>query len=555
LPCSIPVNVTSSIYRNRLLRGGYTLLLFFTAAHAASPEATVHGVVTNTATGAGLRKAYVTFTPADGGSSYHAVTTDQGIFTIENLPPGNYNLEAECAGFLDKRANSALRVVANGDGTSIEIKLTPQAVMSGRVLDQDGDPWPHASIGIYHSVWEKGRKRIESAEYSSTSEVNDRGEFRIAGLAPGRYYVRAEPDDAWEKQHHPDMKGQPALRQQPTWYPSSFDTDSSVPITLSAGEQFNGLDIRLGRGVGSRLRIRGKVSGLQNIPPPQGDPRMVERRIGARRASIAAEVDQFFSGSLKPDGSFEITDVASGVYDVWLTQGYAWSARLGQTTVQVDDRDVENVSIEVHPPQTLHVIVSVEGDAAKPPRIPLYLEAVTSLGVDPFSTPRDDGSIDFGDVGLGRYRVYLPDTFRGAYLKSLRYGNAESHDGTFTLAAYGVPLELTFSTRGARISGTIMGKTKTPPRVVLIPTTSDAARTATFDQNGVFTIEAIPPGSYKLYAFENVPEDIWLAPEFLKEIESAGVPFEATEGAASAIQLPLVSKSDTDRVLAKLGIE
>ncbi len=546
--------MNSRTYKHRLLRGGYTLLLFFTPANAASPEATVRGNVTNTSTGAGLRKAYLTLTQVGGGPSYHAVTTDQGTFAIDSIAPGNYHLDAECSGFLDARHSPELRLIANQNLTGIEVKLIPQAVLSGRVVDEDGDPWPYASIGIYHSVWQKGRKRVDGAESTGISEVNDRGEFRIAGLAPGRYYVRAEPDEGWEKQHHPDVTDQPAIRQQPTWYPSSSDIDSAAPITLSAGQQLNGLDIRLRRGVGSRLRILGKVSGLQNIPGPQGDPRMVGRRIFARRAS-SVTVDEIYSGTITPDGSFKIAGVSSGTYDIWMTQGYAWSGRLGQATVQVDDRDVENVSIELHPPQTLHVNVSIEGDPAKPPRIPVNLEAVDSLGIEPYSIPRDDGSIDFSDLGLGRYRVYVQEPFRRrAYLKSLRYGNAESHDGTFTLASYGVPLELVFSTQGAQLTGTISGQAKTP-RVVLIPTTSDAARTATFDQNGVFTIEAIPPGSYKLYAFENVPEDIWVAPEFLKEIESAGVPFEATEGAASAIQLPLLSKSDTDLVLAKLGIE
>jgi hypothetical protein len=146
------------------------------------------------------------------------------------------------------------------------------------------------------------------------------------------------------------------------------------------------------------------------------------------------------------------------------------------------------------------------------------------------------------------------------YLKTLRYGNAESTDGTFTLASYGVPLELVFSTRGARLSGTVSGRAAAP-QVILIPDTPDAARrehetrAAVFDQNGVFTIESIPPGSYKIYAFENVPEGIWLDPDFLKEVESAGLAIEAAEGDAKTIQAPLLGKAETDRLLAKLGIE
>jgi hypothetical protein len=146
------------------------------------------------------------------------------------------------------------------------------------------------------------------------------------------------------------------------------------------------------------------------------------------------------------------------------------------------------------------------------------------------------------------------------YLKTLRYGNAESSDGTFTLGSYGVPLELVFSTHGARLSGTVVGKAATP-QVILIPDTTDAAlrehetRAAVFDQNGVFTIESIAPGTYKLYAFENVPEGIWLDPDFLKEVDGAGVAFVAAEGDAKTIQAPLLGKAETDRVLAKLGID
>ena len=63
-------------------------------------------------------------------------------------------------------------------------------------------------------------------------------------------------------------------------------------------------------------------------------------------------------------------------------------------------------------------------------------------------------------------------------------------------------------------------------------------RAAVFDQSGVFSIESIAPVSYKPYAFESVPEGIWLDPDFLREVESTGVAFEAAEGDAKTIQIP-----------------
>lgn len=153
------------------------------------------------------------------------------------------------------------------------------------------------------------------------------------------------------------------------------------------------------------------------------------------------------------------------------------------------------------------------------------------------------------------------------YLKSIRYGNAESTDGTFTLTSYGVPLEVVFSTKGARLSGTVTGNAAMP-QVILTPddlipddlNPDSAARrehetlAGVFDQNGVFSIESIPPGSYKLYAFENVPEGVWLDPDFLKEVESAGIAIKVAEGDVQTIQIPVLEKVESDPALAKLGI-
>ena len=230
--------MNSCTYEGRLLRCGYTLLLLFTAqAQPDSPDrtASVHGTVTNTATGEGLRKAYLRLIPA-GSGGYAVVTNDQGTFAIENIAPGNYQLSAECTGFLDAHYGMEFQLSARDKLTGIEVKMVPQAVLSGRVLDQDGDPWPRAHVNVFHSVWRKGHRHIEFAESTGSWEVDDRGEFRITGLSLGRYYVLGEPDTNWEEQHHPDVNNQPAICQQPTWYPSSPDVESASPITLAAGD-------------------------------------------------------------------------------------------------------------------------------------------------------------------------------------------------------------------------------------------------------------------------------------------------------------------------------
>ena len=167
--------------------------------------------------------------------------------------------------------------------TGIEIKMVPQAVLSGRVLDPDGDPWTHATIGVFHSVWRKGRRQLEFYSDSiGASDEYQRGEYRIAGLRPGRYYLLATPDDMWERQHRPDVDNQPAIRQQSTWYPSSPDVESAIPIALSAGQQLSGIDVRLRRGAGSKTshsREADRVSKIsQRSHPAKGNSGQRYRR-------------------------------------------------------------------------------------------------------------------------------------------------------------------------------------------------------------------------------------------------------------------------------------
>jgi hypothetical protein len=571
--------MNSGIYQRRLLLGGYTLWLFFTAAapsHSQDRLASIHGIVSNAATGEGLRKAYVRLISSTSTEiAYPATTNDQGAFAIENIAPGNYRLEAERTGFLtsdygsqpgSEQARVLLRLSAGQSATGIEIKLVPQASVSGRVLDRDGDPWPHAFIGLFRSVWKKGRRQIEVAESSDYTGVDERGEFRIFALAPGRYYVLAEPAAEWEKEHHPDVDNQPAIRQQPTWYPSASDFASSIPITLAAGQQFTGLDIRLRAGAGSRLRIRGKLPGLQSLPALQGELGQVGRHIWVKPVVDTGESAEY-GGTIRPDGSFEIAGVPSGAYEILVVQGLSQTVVIGRATVQVADRDLENVSIELYPPQRLTGTIRIEGDTTlKPSGLGVRLETLDTPWPGGFANPKDDGTFEFDQIGLGRYRLSLHETARKqGYLKLLRYGIAESSDGLFSLNPGGGALELVFSTRGARISGSTTGPEITPhtanPQVILTPDTTDTARReyethiAVFDQNGVFSLDAIPPGSYKLYAFEKVPDGVWLDPDFLKEIETKGTAVDAAEDDANTIQLPLILKADTDRVLTKLGIE
>jgi len=158
--------------------------------------AAVKGVVTNAVTGERLRKAFVRM-GAGSGNAQPATTDDQGRFSYENLKPGTYKLEAEHVGFIaslftDAAGTSIELHLTAGETADVNVRLMPQAAISGRLLDSDGDPWVHGYVNVSRSVFKQGKRQLESA--GDGGNVDDRGEFRVGQLAPGTYYVNGLPD-------------------------------------------------------------------------------------------------------------------------------------------------------------------------------------------------------------------------------------------------------------------------------------------------------------------------------------------------------------------------
>ena len=81
-----------------------------------------------------------------------------------------------------------IEVVSEKSTTGIELKLTPQSVIAGHVFDEDGDPLQSVNVEVWRYTYPRGRRQLTQVQNGTT---NDLGEFRIANLRPGRYYVSA----------------------------------------------------------------------------------------------------------------------------------------------------------------------------------------------------------------------------------------------------------------------------------------------------------------------------------------------------------------------------
>src|SRR5206468_3397974 len=123
-------------------------------------------------------------------------------FLFENVSPGNYRLIATSEGGYVPAEYGQCSPTGQGIGfeiaagqkmTGIQLAMAPTGSISGRVYDRDGDPLENAQVMALRPVYKNGRRTLTIVQAVAT---DDRGEYRLFWLAPGRYYVSAKPDIA-----------------------------------------------------------------------------------------------------------------------------------------------------------------------------------------------------------------------------------------------------------------------------------------------------------------------------------------------------------------------
>ena len=82
-------------------------------------------------------------------------------------------------------------------------------------------------------------------------------------------------------------------------------------------------------------------------------------------------------------------------------------------------------------------------------------------------------------------------------------------------------------------------------QAVLIPDRQrdrrDLFRFATSDQTGHFTMNAIAPGDYKLFAWEDLEPGAYNDPDFLRKYEALATPVQISESSTSTVEVKVLS--------------
>ena len=150
------------------------------------------------------------------------------------------------------------------------------------------------------------------------------------------------------------------------------------------------------------------------------------------------------------------------------------------------------------------------------------------------------------DVHDGEFRLDAWGISKDCYIKEVRYSDSIVPDATIRVAKGSVgPLEITLSSRGAHVQGTVLNEDTLPAVsawAVAIPEkkTRRASYSANTDQYGHFEMRGLPPGKYKLFSWAGLQQGAWEDPEFLKEYEAKATVIEVNEGDTKTVELKLI---------------
>jgi Carboxypeptidase regulatory-like domain len=483
------------------------------AVSAPPPVITrVEGSVINSLNGEPVRKATVVLhsRDADHGLSYADETDSNGHFSIPDLEPGEYAITAEHADFFLRSSGATgapppnVKVEAGQQIKDFKIRLTPLGVITGRVLDSDGDPVRSAIVNALRYAYSSGKKQLRMVDQVQTG---DNGEFRLFGLRPGTLYLRAT-HQRWDR-HAKDV----------TYYPGTSDENHAAPIQLRAGAQLEGFDIRLQSGNSYSVRLEFP----EGHPPPGGlNGFLVNDQGGfAGRSVNFSQTDIVFPG------------IAPGSYEAVLNVLNEDKPVVAIAHVEVVNADVDGGTLTFLPLVETGGSVRVEGGAFSQFE-KLRIDFESRYRVPMLNASRADvkpnGSFQFKNAVPGVYEIGI-NRVPGVYLKSVRMGDKQLADRRVDLAAKTDPIIIVLGADVGQVEGSVhnaKGEPVVRARVTVIPYGDhsgriDLSRTGFSDDKGEFKIKDVAPGDYKAFAWEDVPVGAPQDPDFRKPFERQGV--------------------------------
>lgn len=415
----------------------------------------------------------------------HLETGPSGSFTAEGLAQGDYRIETAKPNYIGTTVRLS---TLSGN---LVIRLVRCGVISGQVLNAQGQPVPGASVYAMPKPADGSAPRpFASARQGVYSQVNARGQYRIHSLAPGEYAIAVS------------YGASTAIFGSTGGGSASAGVGSGVQLyptnsrpqffAVAGGEEYRNIDFAI---IPNTLY---SISGKVDLPDPKTKYWLA---LSARdQPALASAV-----ASTAPDGSFQFEGIGSGAYTLTASgpvTGYGGRAILGpeplfgRTQVSVGGSNVEGVTLALQKGRSLSLILQSTGTGcpanAQATLIPLE-DWAAAIDRSAELNPQMPQTVDH--LAPARYQVVVS-----------RLGDSCYQPGTAILdLSSGIkdgPVTVAVAPAGS-INGKLTG-TMQPAAFVIALLSSDASTDAQPvqvvypDAAGRFVFGSLRPGPYRI---------------------------------------------------------
>lgn len=470
------------------------------------------------------------------------VTGEDGRFEFTGLPAGKYSLNGSKRGFISgaydqhEQFSTAIVTGAGLDTETLTLRLTPSAVITGKVLDEVGEPVRHATVTLYYDDHSAGGDQIRQ---SRSSQTDDLGMYELTPLGPGTYFlsVTAKP---WYAVHPSSEERGPHVEPTSvdrsldaaypmTYYADVADSDSATPILIQGGERVEA-DIHLNPVPALHLFFRASGEGRNGAEFPQ-----LQQAVFDGSASV-----QSTGARMVSPGLFEVTGIPAGRYNVRMG-GQGSGVQMNGVDLSKDGEHVDTSRAEAL--SSVNISVRVAGETVAPTPLAVALRSGHREAVA-FQNVNSKGEVELQQVPAGRYEVVIGGTAKRYSISRIVSSGGDVTGHMLNVAPGTSPsISLTLAAGTAEVDGTVKseGKPCAGAMVVLVPKNPeldhDLFRRDQSDLDGTFLLRGVIPGSYTLVAIQNGWDLDWSQPALMAAYLKRGQAIEVSDRGGRPINL------------------
>lgn len=449
-----------------------------------------------------LTKLGTPYTPAQSGSV--TMADDSGRFRFDRIGPGVYAVRVSFGAALAdtgmQGAVSNSRVIRLGDGAGaidsadFRLVLPRAAALIGRVFDESERPVAAARVTAITVTAHNGT--VVSTPAGRGVVADDRGQFRLYGLPPGRYAVYVESPAAKVTFGASNLPRTESFRAPgSTYYPSADDPLHAQLLTLHPGEEAQLGTIVLARRKYREIILHADAGGCTG----SGMIHLSGSNL-VRPQPLSEQLETVARLSL-PLGDYELRASC---------QGPAGQRLSGEVSFVLDEKleEIPKLHLTVSPSVRLELLTDSELD--RTPTILLSRRDAGFFGEANFAhATAKSGQFIFDSVPAGDYWLLMMNLPEPLWVTRVVQGKTDVTNQVLRVYPSGSePLTVTLATGMASLRGQVRkGDDPIPGAVVVLMRTDATDGISLWEQDtltddaGHYSFPALPPGRYLAYAF------------------------------------------------------